>query len=951
MRWWASMSDIPDISRGASALSALPGGSNAEDCATGRQAAGPMATRIALRAWALVVFSGLALLKVVMVIGQGESLYEAHWRVGAVRMDLFSYVGFAAFVALGVMGLVQLQKSCRSAGLKAVRATNAVVLCTGIVFLVLTLHNGDKNFFYPVLSGVLPPSSVGPYLANAFFFNQPFLAGWLFVYAACYYVMARTKRESGVLGLTAVFACVYALIFLQEFMLHRDELLIIDCAGLCSVMLARRSHSAAGDPAGRLHPAWFIVPVAWAVLFGWALLRFDDSWHTNPARYFVALSALTSAIFLAASLVIRRGGCPAAWNWLVPFFFAAFFLLVNRNYPASSNYRHLLCLALTFPRYFAGDMILVSAVFVAALGVAKLRPSMRTWWVDLAGLGLLVIGALDLRLTQIMGVRLGWDVLSFGDSPRMMFKMAKPYLPGAIAWLVIATVVYILVLHALRLWLARRNFNGAPVIANWRAGQAGYYVCALFTALACLGAVTAESDKAQSQSVFHFAQTSPLWKHITSHPMNRDEFFNSASALGLGDFSAGAQQVPVQPPRNLNVLVVFMESSYNKHLSLFGSDEETQPLLSKYKDRMEIFPNFFSAFTGSIHARFATFTSLYPVQDFQSFTQEHVPVKSLFEVFHDQGYACSMFYSSYFDYTGFRDFLKNRGLDEMYDADTMPGQRSTKRVEWGLLEEETLGAIRGQLKKYAQSHQRFCLTYVPAAPHYPYDQIPKPFQKHKLTEPGDYKPLYLNELLYMDWVLASILDQLKDSGLLDNTLVLITNDHGEMLGGKDGNIGHGWRVTPELANTPLILIDPAKVGFRINKTIGCQVDLLPTLLDRLHIPQPVDQLYQGKSLDSGSARSGEYGFLNSYKQFGILHGDQLFLGDRENSSNPGDVYSITNEGPKTIFTQDDKSQPGIDPQAIMSRFDAFQISLLRNYAYYSGLVKPMPGSNAKLAQK
>ena len=113
---------------------------------------------------------------------------------------------------------------------------------------------------------------------------------------------------------------------------------------------------------------------------------------------------------------------------------------------------------------------------------------------------------------------------------------------------------------------------------------------------------------------------------------------------------------------------------------------------------MELFPNFFSAFAGSIHARFATFTSLYPVADFHSFTQEHVPVKSFFEVLHDRGYSCSMFYSSYFDYTGFRDFLKNRGLDEMYDADTMPGEHTGKQVEWGLLEEETFGAIRAQLR-------------------------------------------------------------------------------------------------------------------------------------------------------------------------------------------------------------------------------------------------------------
>jgi hypothetical protein len=479
-------------------------------------------------------------------------------------------------------------------------------------------------------------------------------------------------------------------------------------------------------------------------------------------------------------------------------------------------------------------------------------------------------------------------------------------------------------------------------------------------------------------------RTSPVWKRVANRTLSREEFLHSAGTLGLGDFGLGRQTLATRPPRDLNVLVVFMESSYNKHLSLFGGSEETQPLLSKYKDRMELFPNFFSAFTGSIHARFATFTSLYPVLDFHTFTQERVPVKSLFEVFHDRGYRCSMFYSSYFDYTGFRDFLKDRGLDVMYDADTMPGQRKTERVAWGLLEEETLGAMRAQLKKHAQAKERFCLTYVPAAPHYPYDRIPKPFQKHKMQEIGDFTPLYLNELLYIDWVVASMVDELKETGLLDNTLVVITNDHGEMVGGKEGHIGHGWAVTPELANTPLILMDPERPGFHVNKTIGTQVDLLPTILDRLNIPIPAGELYEGQSLDAGQSRAGRLGYLNSYKEFGIISDDKVLLGDRESDSpsgvaSTGAVFTITNDGVKTLFVReqkDDQSEeenassaapggsgaaatgqscsagqcltnatPGTgrlpveisnlkDRNKFMARFESFQENLLHNYSTY-----------------
>jgi hypothetical protein len=315
-----------------------------------------------------------------------------------------------------------------------------------------------------------------------------------------------------------------------------------------------------------------------------------------------------------------------------------------------------------------------------------------------------------------------------------MWRMATPYLGGVILGLVITVSMYVMALRAIRFWQNRPA--PAPPTASY--GPSSAYAVAVLVSLAILGAMIADSDKAQGQAGLRLVQTSPVWKRVATRTLSREEFLRSANSLGLGDFSAPRTPALLRIPRALNVVVVFMESSYNKHLSLFGSSEETQPLLSRYKDRMELFPNFFSAFTGSIHARFATFTSLYPVQDYDIFTQQRVPVKSLFEVLHDSGYTCSMFYSSYFGYTGFGDFLKNRGLDEMYDADSMPGQRKTERVAWGLLEEETLGAIRNEIKKYAQGRQRFCLTYVPAAPHYPYDKIPEPFRKHKMVDVGDF---------------------------------------------------------------------------------------------------------------------------------------------------------------------------------------------------------------------
>src|SRR5260221_4494802 len=134
-------------------------------------------------------------------------------------------------------------------------------------------------------------------------------------------------------------------------------------------------------------------------------------------------------------------------------------------------------------------------------------------------------------------------------------------------------------------------------------------------------------------------------------------------------------------------------------------------------------------------------------------------------------------------------------------------------------------------------------------------------------------------------------------------------------------------------------MDPEQPGFRINRTIGKQVDLLPTILDRLNIPLPADQLYEGQSLDAGAARNGRLRYLNSYKQFAILDGDKILLGDRDSKTpvgvaSRGAVFSIGNDGARTIFTE--TQEPGVMPDrvAALARFDSFQEDLLRNYAFY-----------------
>ena len=880
------------------------------------------------RLWAL--FFCLAAIKVVMLFGLQKHLFETHWRVTGLKDSWLDSVAFYGFGLVGALSLAGLGRWCGSVGVKAVRWANAAVVLLGLLFIFLTFHEGPRNYVSRIMDGNLEWSGLIPYLSMNSFFRKPFLALWLVGYGVAYFVLFRRRQEHLVLYLTALVAGLYWIMCLQEFVHRRRELMVCVVIGLASLSVLWNRN-------GSMRARWLLWPLLWTGTI-WLLFAGEVEILIKLTPYFALLTGELVVLFLALTLLAKRCGFIQPWLRVVLFFWVSFVLLACGHFPMSENYKSLLGFAISSPHYFLGEAALTGMIGLLAALVWKFRRSEKWWWLDVLVMGLILLAVVDLRVTQIMGIRVGFDLIAFADSPKMMVRMAKPYLASLLTVMAGVCVIYFAALRVAKWWLDRRNPNLVGNCPN----QGKRFVLVAFVLLALLGIGTALPDVGEGQVVFRLIQTSPIWKRTVSRPMSAEEFASRAKALGMEEL---LNDHPIQTDakrRDLNVVLVFLESSYNKHLSLFGGTNETQPLLSQYRDRMEVFPNFFSSFASSIHARFATFTGLYPIADFSAFTIQRVGVKSIFEVMNESGYSCSLFYSSFFDYTGFRQFLKHRGLAEMWDADTMPGTRKTDRVAWGLREEETLDAMRARIRSYGTNGGKFFLTYIPAAPHYPYDSIPERFKKHKIGEVGNYEPMYLNELLYMDWIVASILDELKLTGLLDRTLVVITADHGEMLGGNDGAVGHGWKVTPELASVPLIIMDPGQPGFRVNERVGSQVDLLPTVLDRVGIQIPAGLYYQGTSMYDRASATNRTIFLNSYQDYAVIRGGRIYRGNRRaigDDDRSLEVFDVVGYEPGRPRFVPGKANPEKLPS--IRDFDDFQARFLKSYDIHKNdLIKP-----------
>jgi arylsulfatase A-like enzyme len=104
--------------------------------------------------------------------------------------------------------------------------------------------------------------------------------------------------------------------------------------------------------------------------------------------------------------------------------------------------------------------------------------------------------------------------------------------------------------------------------------------------------------------------------------------------------------------------------------------------------------------------------------------------------------------------------------------------------------------------------------------------------------------LYNGEIRYVDNEIKSLIDELRDMDILNDTLIVITADHGEQFW-EHGEFGHGANLFDELIRVPLIIYNSEYKNIEIDEPVSL-LDVSPTILDLLDISD--NKTFQGTSL-------------------------------------------------------------------------------------------------------
>jgi uncharacterized sulfatase len=111
------------------------------------------------------------------------------------------------------------------------------------------------------------------------------------------------------------------------------------------------------------------------------------------------------------------------------------------------------------------------------------------------------------------------------------------------------------------------------------------------------------------------------------------------------------------------------------------------------------------------------------------------------------------------------------------------------------------------------------------------------------------KSLYDGQIAWVDACIGDLLNQMKSQSIFDDTITIVTSDHGDLLG-EHGLLHHEFVLYEPLIRVPFIVRIPGKFREgRRNDSLVQTVDILPTLVDYFGIDRPViTQQIQGKSL-------------------------------------------------------------------------------------------------------
>jgi arylsulfatase A-like enzyme len=324
--------------------------------------------------------------------------------------------------------------------------------------------------------------------------------------------------------------------------------------------------------------------------------------------------------------------------------------------------------------------------------------------------------------------------------------------------------------------------------------------------------------------------------------------------------------VALRPAKELNVILITVDTLRADHLGVYGYARNTSPNLDRFAKDSVLFRSAFSHAPHTNPSFSSLMTSFYPHETKVLSVHNSLPpgAVTMAEILKANGYHTAAIMSHF-------SLRRGSGFEQGFDEynDHMEYQVSGRMER--IAPKTTLAAIKwieGNYKKKFFLWVHFDDPHGPYTPPPPYNTmfLERSTLKKKALRVGDlvgeippyqqlgkqrhteyYISQYDGEIRFFDQAFGELMKKIQELGLLDTSMLIFTSDHGEGMGEHDYYFTHGQFLHNGQIHVPLILHFPGQSpAVKEVRYPVAHVDVLPTILDRVTIRHPL--AFRGQNL-------------------------------------------------------------------------------------------------------
>ena len=349
-------------------------------------------------------------------------------------------------------------------------------------------------------------------------------------------------------------------------------------------------------------------------------------------------------------------------------------------------------------------------------------------------------------------------------------------------------------------------------------------------------------------------------RHYATLPAGEDLALVRA-ALGADGEGVERHVAPPRPERRLNVVLVSVESLGAEFLGAYANPRGLTPNLDRLARESLWFSAVYATGNRTVRGLEALSLALPPTPG-QSIVRRpnNDMLFSLGSVFEDKGYSVLFAYGGYGYFDNMNAFFDANDY-RVVDRRGIPAARIGFENVWGVADEHLFDQVLDELdREHAGRSRPFFAHVMTTSNHRPY------------TYPGGRIDIPSGSgrdgaVKYSDYAIGRFLEQARARPWFDDTLFVITADHGASARGT-------MRIPVDKYLIPLFVYSPRHIAPARVERLMSQIDIAPTVLGLL------DFHYYSKFFGRdvlASAPQTDRAFVANYQALGYLRGDRLAL--------------------------------------------------------------------------